>query len=73
VKGVDDIEFVTAMEVARALRVSRMTVYRCLNEGSIASVRIGRSFRIPMREFERIQREGINPVPLNSGRSREER
>ena len=39
-------EFLTVAEVAATLRVSNMTVYRLINTGSLAAIRIGKSFRI---------------------------
>ena len=41
-----DTDFVTVAEVARALRVSNMTVYRLVNSGQLPAVRVGRSYRI---------------------------
>lgn len=38
--------FMTVAEVARRLRVSKMTVYRLLHGGEVESVKIGRSFRV---------------------------
>ena len=38
--------FVTVSEVARQLRVSNMTVYRLINAGDLAAVRVGKSYRI---------------------------
>ncbi|MGO9027598.1 MAG: helix-turn-helix domain-containing protein [Acidimicrobiales bacterium] len=38
--------FLTVTEVAANLRVSNMTVYRLINTGSLAAIRIGKSFRI---------------------------
>ena len=38
--------FLTVTEVAATLRVSNMTVYRLINTGSLAAIRIGKSFRI---------------------------
>lgn len=38
--------FMTVGEVARQLRVSNMTVYRLVNSGQLAAVRVGRSYRI---------------------------
>jgi len=38
--------YLTVSEVARALRVSTMTVYRLINTGKLPAVRIGRSFRL---------------------------
>ncbi len=42
-----DERFLTVAEVAAQMRVSRMTVYRLVHDGAIASVRVGRSFRVP--------------------------
>jgi len=38
--------FSTVAEVARALRVSNMTVYRLINAGELPAVRVGKSFRL---------------------------
>ncbi|GAC1312494.1 MAG: helix-turn-helix domain-containing protein [Acidimicrobiales bacterium] len=38
--------FVTVSEVAHQLRVSNMTVYRLINAGELAAVRVGKSYRI---------------------------
>jgi excisionase family DNA binding protein len=39
--------FLTIAEVAAAMRVSKMTVYRLVKAHAIAAVRVGRSFRVP--------------------------
>jgi excisionase family DNA binding protein len=44
-----DVRFLTVAEVAAVMRVSRMTVYRLVHAGDLASVRVGRSFRVPER------------------------
>ncbi len=44
-----EIKFLTVAEVAALMRVSRMTVYRLVHAGELASVRVGRSFRVPER------------------------
>jgi excisionase family DNA binding protein len=41
------VSFLTVAEVADMMRVSRMTVYRLVHSGELASVRVGRSFRVP--------------------------
>ena len=43
------LRFLTVAEVAALMRVSRMTVYRLVHSGELASVRVGRSFRVPER------------------------
>jgi len=39
-------QYLTVGEVAAALRVSNMTVYRLINSGKLPALRIGRSFRL---------------------------
>ena len=39
--------FLTVLEVADVMRVSKMTVYRLLHSGELPGVRVGRSFRVP--------------------------
>jgi len=40
------VRYLTVNEVAIALRVSNMTVYRLVSSGDIPSVKIGRSIRL---------------------------
>ncbi len=42
-----DVRFLTVAEVAAALRVSKMTVYRLVHGGELPALRVGRSFRVP--------------------------
>ena len=44
-----EVRFLTVQEVAALMRVSKMTVYRLVHSGELASVRVGRSFRVPER------------------------
>ena len=39
-------------EVADAMRVSNMTVYRLIRSGELVATRVGRSYRIREREVE---------------------
>ena len=39
--------YLTVVEVAEIMRVSKMTVYRLLHSGELPGVRVGRSFRVP--------------------------
>ncbi|GAA3818268.1 helix-turn-helix domain-containing protein [Cellulomonas soli] len=41
------VRFLTVLEVADIMRVSKMTVYRLLHSGELPGVRVGRSFRVP--------------------------
>jgi excisionase family DNA binding protein len=45
--NLSEIKFLTVAEVAAVMRVSRMTVYRLVHASELASVRVGRSFRVP--------------------------
>jgi excisionase family DNA binding protein len=47
--SLSEIRFLTVAEVATLMRVSRMTAYRLVHSGELASVRVGRSFRVPER------------------------
>ncbi len=47
--NLSEVRFLTVAEVAAVMRVSKMTVYRLVHSGELASVRVGRSFRVPER------------------------
>ena len=42
-----EVRFLTVAEVAAAMRVSKMTVYRLVHNGELPAVCVGRSFRVP--------------------------
>jgi excisionase family DNA binding protein len=44
---------VTVNEVAQLMRVSKMTVYRLINQGDLPAVRIGRGYRIREEDVHR--------------------
>jgi len=46
-EAVSSIKFLTVAEVATTMRVSKMTVYRLVHNGTLEAVRVGRSFRVP--------------------------
>lgn len=46
-RAVPVARFLTVAEVASAMRVSKMTVYRLVHGGTLPAVRVGRSFRVP--------------------------
>ena len=52
-QGGTEVRFLTVSEVAAALRVSTMTVYRLINGGELPAARIGRSFRVRPQDLER--------------------
>jgi len=41
-------QYAAIAEVAAVLRVSKMTVYRLIRAHQLASVRIGKSYRVPV-------------------------
>jgi excisionase family DNA binding protein len=45
--SISDVTFLTVAEVAAAMRVSKMTVYRLVHGGELPAIRVGRSFRVP--------------------------
>jgi len=44
--GYAKARFLTVAEVATALRVSNMTVYRLIQSGELPAVRVGKSYRL---------------------------
>ncbi len=46
-RALPEVRFLTVSEVANAMRVSKMTVYRLVHAGNLPAVRVGRSFRVP--------------------------
>lgn len=43
----DDHEFMTVVEIAAAMRVSRATVYRLVHDGQLPRMRVGKVLRVP--------------------------
>ena len=46
-RPLSEVKFLTVAEVATAMRVSKMTVYRLVHGGELPAIRVGRSFRVP--------------------------
>jgi excisionase family DNA binding protein len=46
-------EFYTPSEVAEKLRVNVMTIYRYIKSGRITAHKIGKEFRIEVKEYEK--------------------
>jgi excisionase family DNA binding protein len=51
-QGLSKTAFLTVAEVAAAMRVSKMTVYRLVHSGALPAVQVGRSFRIPEQSVQ---------------------
>ncbi|MBI4730460.1 MAG: helix-turn-helix domain-containing protein [Acidobacteria bacterium] len=45
--------FLTAVEAAERMRISKMTVYRLIKAGKLPAVRIGRSYRVREEDLDR--------------------
>jgi len=45
-------QFLTVGEVARALRISNMTVYRLISSGQLPAVRVGKSYRLREQDVD---------------------
>ncbi len=60
--SLSEIRFLTVAEVAAVMRVSKMTVYRLVHSGDLASVQVGRSFRIPERAVHDYLKVGFDEV-----------
>jgi excisionase family DNA binding protein len=54
--------YLTIAEVAAAMRVSKMTVYRLVKSRTLASVRFGKSYRIPVSAVEDYIRQSDTPA-----------
>ncbi|QSQ10462.1 Putative DNA-binding proteinA [Koleobacter methoxysyntrophicus] len=53
----------TVPEVAKILRIGRTKAYDLIKQGKIASIRVGRSIRIPRQALENfIKREGASNI-----------
>ena len=50
--------FLTVAEVADAMRVSKMTVYRMIHSSQMPAVRMGRSFRVPRKAVDDLIAQG---------------
>jgi excisionase family DNA binding protein len=55
-----EVRFVTVNEVAEALRVSRMTVYRLIKQGELPALRVGRGYRIHEEDVHRYLNDRFN-------------
>jgi excisionase family DNA binding protein len=47
---IGQVQFLTVAEVAKVMRVSKMTVYRLVHAGELPAARVGRSFRVAERD-----------------------
>ena len=64
--------FLTIAEVAAAMRVSKMTVYRLVKSHAIAAVRVGRSFRVPEEAVNDYIRRATEPATPEPGEGKKD-
>lgn len=65
-----DDRLLTVAEVALAMRVSNMTVYRLIRGGDLHAIRVGRNFRIRESDVDRYfeaRAVGVAPVERAEG------
>ncbi|WP_449486725.1 helix-turn-helix domain-containing protein [Streptomyces avidinii] len=58
--------FLTVAEVASALRVSKMTVYRLVHDGVLPSIRVRRSFQVPADAVDEYRRRKPNALSTSA-------
>ena len=58
----DSLDLLTVSEVAAMLRLSKMTIYRLMDRGSLPALRVGRSFRIPRGSVRSLVEESGSPA-----------
>ncbi len=52
-RGFSGDRLLTVGEVANAMRVSNMTVYRMIKAGQLAAIRVGKNYRIRESDVDR--------------------
>ncbi len=52
-RGFSSDRLLTVGEVANAMRVSNMTVYRMIKAGQLAAIRVGKNYRIRESDVDR--------------------
>jgi excisionase family DNA binding protein len=57
---VNQRRFLTVLELAEYLRVSRRKAYELVAKGDVPSIRVGTSYRIPRAELDRQLADAIN-------------
>jgi excisionase family DNA binding protein len=57
--------YLTIAEVAAALRLSKMTVYRMVRAGTLSADRFGKSYRVPESAVEEYIRASGSPATVD--------
>jgi excisionase family DNA binding protein len=62
-----DVKFLTIYELARIMRISKMSAYRLVHSGELEAIRVGRSYRIPEQSVVNYMRgAAYTPDPIAS-------
>jgi len=56
------VRFYKVSEVAEALRVSKMSVYRLIHAGDMEAIQVGRNFRVPAHAVDAYLRASLRDV-----------
>lgn len=59
----DESDFMTVGEIAKRYRVSKMTIYRLIQNGEVPATKIGQSLRVHRDAVEQIPRNAANDAP----------
>lgn len=59
-------QLLTVQEIATAMRVSEMTVYRLIRDGRLGAVRIGKHLRVPREEFQSFLNSNVVNVSVSA-------
>jgi excisionase family DNA binding protein len=51
-------DLMTVTEVSEGLRVSKMTIYRLIDQGHLGAIRVGRTFRVHRAAYEAFRENG---------------
>lgn len=54
-----EVKLLTVAEVAKIMRLSKMTVYRMVNSGTLPALKVGRSIRVPQASVDNYLRESF--------------
>lgn len=54
-----EVKLLTVAEVAKIMRLSKMTVYRMVNSGALPALKVGRSVRIPQSAVDDYLRDSF--------------
>lgn len=52
-------EFISATDLATRLKVTRQTICTLINDKKIKAIKVGKAWRISIKEAERIEKKGI--------------